>query len=114
MQGYPESGKPWVRHINNILKGPTINFKHTSHDYTIYQTTFKGHKILLLRMIDTCLIQYDHEGTAKEVFLIIGLALQLKNEDKPPFTYLGPCVDFNGVDIEENNTHIMISCQNLY
>ena len=62
-------------------------------------------------MIDACLIQYEHEGTAKEIFLIIGLALQLKNEDKPPFAYLGPCVNFNGIDIKESNTHIMISCQ---
>ena len=42
---------------------------------------------------------------------MIGLALQLEIEDKPPFAYLGPCVDFNGVDIEQSNTHIMIPCK---
>ena len=72
--------------------GPTLNFKHNTHDCTIYQTTFKG-KVLLLRQVDDCLIQCKYEATTKEIFLIIGLVLQLENEDKPPFAYLGPCVD---------------------
>ena len=90
---------------------PTFNFKHTTHDCTIYQTTFKGNKVLLLQMIDNMLLQCEHEETAREVYTLIGLALQLKNEDEPPFAYFGPCVDFNGVNIEQSNTHIMMSCQ---
>ena len=112
LQGHPESGKLWERHINDILLGPALNFKHTTHDRTIYQTTFNGNKVLLLRMVDDLLLQCEHEETAKAIYKIIGLALQLENEDEPPFAYLGPCVDFNGVDIEQSNTHIMISCQN--
>ena len=46
------------------------------------------------------------------MYALIGLGLQLENEDQPPFAYLGPCVDFNGVNIEQSNTHNMISCQN--
>ena len=91
--------------------GPTLNFKHTTLDCTIYQTTFKGHNIVLLRIVADCLIQCENEATAKKIFLIIGLVLQLKNEDTHPLAYLGPCVDFNDVDIEESNTHIIISCQ---
>ena len=91
---------------------PTFNFKHTTHDRTIYQTTFNGNKVLLLRMVDDLLIQCEHKATAREIYTLIGYALQLGNEDEPPFAYLGPCVDFNGVDIEQSNTHIMISCQN--
>ena len=51
-------------------------------------------------MVDNLLIRCEYEETAKEIFYLIGIALQLKNEDEPPFQYLGPCVDFNGVDIE--------------
>ena len=111
LQGHPESGKLWERHINNILLGPALDFMHTTHDRTIYQTTFNGNKVLLLSMVDDLLIQCEHEDTAKAIYKLIGLALQLENEDKPPFAYLGQCVDFNGVDIEQSNTHIMISCQ---
>ena len=35
LQGHPESGKLWERHINNILMGPELNFKHTTHDRII-------------------------------------------------------------------------------
>ena len=62
-------------------------------------------------MIDNMLLQCEHEETAREVYTLIGLALQLENEDEPPFAYLVPCLDFNGVDVEQSNTHIMISCQ---
>ena len=112
LQGHPESGKLWEQQINNILMSPTFNFKHTTHDRTIYQTTFKGSKVLLLRMVDDLLIQCEHKETACEIYTKIGLALQLKNEDEPPFAYLGRCVNFNGVDTEQSNTHIMILCQN--
>ena len=112
LQGHPESGKLWEHHINNILLGTALNVKHTTHDRTIYQTTFDGKKVLLLRMVNDLLIQCEHKDTAKAIYTLIGLALQLGNEDEPPFAYLESCVDFNGVDIEQSNTHIMISCQN--
>ena len=63
-------------------------------------------------MVDDLLIQCEHKETACEIYTLIGLALQLKNENESPFAYLGPCVDFNGVDIKGSNTHIMISCEN--
>ena len=64
LQGHLESGKLWERHINNIMMSRTFNFKHTPHDCTFYQTTFKGNKDLLLRMIDDMLLQCKHEETA--------------------------------------------------
>ena len=62
-------------------------------------------------MVGNLLLQCEHEETAREIYTLIGLALQFENEGEPLFVYLGPCVDFNGVDIEQSNTHIMISCQ---
>ena len=111
LQGRPKSGKLWEQHINNILMSSTLNFKHNTHDCTIYQTTSKGNKVLLLQMVDDLLIKCEHEETAEKIFFLIGIALQLKNEDEPPFQYFGPCVHFNGVNIKISNTHIMISCQ---
>ena len=58
------------------------------------------------------MMKTDDENIAKEIFTIIGSKLQLENEDEPPFANLGPTVDFNGVDIEQSKTHIMISCGN--
>ena len=69
-------------------------------------------RLLFLRQVDNCISACEDEDTAKEIFEIIGKQLQLRNEDKIPFAYLGLTVDFNGVDIEQSSTHIMISCQN--
>ena len=81
-------------------------------DHNSYQTTYDGHKVMLLCMVDDLLLCCEHEDTAHEIYLKIGYALQLENANEPPFAYLEPCSDFNGVDIEQSNTHIMISCQN--
>ena len=59
LQGHPESGKLWEQHINNILMSPELGFKHTTHDRTIYQAVFKGHKVLLLQQVDDLMIQTD-------------------------------------------------------
>ena len=88
LQGHPESGKLWERHINNILMGPELNFKHTTHDRTIYQTTYNGNKVMLLRMVDDLLLSCEHEDTAREIYSKIGLTLQPENEDEPTFAYL--------------------------
>ena len=66
----------------------------------------------MLRQVDDLMIQTDNEAIAKVIFKIIGLKLQLKNETEPPFAYLGLTTDFNGVDIEQSKTHIIISCGN--
>ena len=68
--------------------------------------------MLVLILVSRIVSQCEYKAAAQEIFLIIGLALQLKNEDKSPFTHLVLCVDFNSVDIKESNTHIMISCEN--
>ena len=62
-------------------------------------------------MVDNLLLQCEHKETAREIYAFIGLALQLEDEDTPPFLYLGPCVDFNCVNIEQSSTHIMVSFQ---
>ena len=50
------------------------------------------------------MIQTANEDIAKEIFKIIGVKLQLENEDEAPFAYLGLTADFNGEDIEQRLT----------
>ena len=86
------------------MKIPQLGFKHTTHDRTIYQAVFKGHKVLLLRQVDDLMIQTDNKDIAKTIFKIIGVKLQLENEDEAPFAYLGLTADFNGEDTEQRLT----------
>ena len=64
LQGHHELGKLQEKHINSILMGLELNFKHTTHDRTIYKTTFKGHKVLILCQVDDLMIQTDDEDIA--------------------------------------------------
>ena len=52
LQGHPELGKLWESHINSMLFSPKLNIKCITHDHTIYSTTFRGVKVLLLRQVD--------------------------------------------------------------
>ena len=92
--------------------GTELNFKYSTHNGTIYKTVFNGHKVLLLRQVDDIMIQTVDTNIARENFTFTGLKLQLKNEGEPLFAYLGSTDYFNGVDIKQSKTHIIISCEN--
>ena len=77
LQGHPESGKLLEKHISKILCSTELNFKSTTHDHSIYKTTFKGKKVLFLRQVDDYLAQCKDEETAKEISEIMRKKLQL-------------------------------------
>jgi len=52
LQGHPESGKLWEKHITAILRSPKFGFTSTTHDKSVYSATFEGAKMLLLRQVD--------------------------------------------------------------
>ena len=63
-------------------------------------------------MVDNFSCACKNEDTAKMIYNIIGKPMHFSKEDKPLFTYLGLIKDFNGIDIEQANNHVQISCKN--
>ena len=63
-------------------------------------------------MVDDVACACKNEETTKMIYDIIGKAMQVPKRDKLPFTYLGLIEDFNGVNIEQENNHMQISCEN--
>ena len=110
LQGHPESGKLWEKHINGLLLGSEFNLHTTTHDRTIYHGSFEGSHILLLRQVDDFALACANEDIAKRFYSKLGSALQLPSESSPPFSYLGLLSDFNGVDVTQTSTTIKISC----
>jgi len=96
LQGHPESGKLFQRHIDTILNSSELNFYATVLDRCLYCTEYKSETVLLLRQIDDFAVSCNSEIIANESFGIIGKKLQLPNEDKPPFEVFGLLKDFNG------------------
>ena len=50
LQGHRESSNLWEKHINSILMGTDLNFHHTTHNHTIYKTSFINQLIDLLTL----------------------------------------------------------------
>ena len=67
LQGSPKSGRLWEEHCNRTLMSEPLNFRTTTHDKTIYQTNYKGEKILMIRQVDDFSLACDKEETAIEI-----------------------------------------------
>jgi len=111
LQGHPESGKLWEKHITAILRSPAFRFKSTAHDKSMYSATFEGTRIILLRQVDDFAMACPNEELAKRLCDQIGRALQLPSEDTPPFKYLGLVKDFNGLDVAQYSDAVKLSCE---
>jgi len=110
LQGHPESGRLWERHINSILASPSFSFKSTTHDRSIYSGVFRGAPLLLLRQVDDFALAAPSEEIAVAFYAQLGRELQLPGESAPPFTYLGLIRDFNGIDVHQYSDRTVLSC----
>ena len=59
LQGHPEAGACWERHINGILA--ELGFKSTTHDKTIYSKVHNGETIYMLRQVDDFALACNNE-----------------------------------------------------
>ena len=72
LQGHPESGKQWMRFIDNILINE-IGFKTTTHDRCIYRKVMAdGEPVYCLRQVDDFMLSCNREKTARDIFDTIG------------------------------------------
>ena len=108
IQGHPEAGAIWERHIVAILEA--LGFKSTTHEKNIYQATIDGKKYLLIRQIDDFCLGCRNEAEAKAIFHQIGLRLQCPKEPEIPFKFLGLTTMFNGMDIVQARGYIKVGC----
>ena len=50
LQGHPESGALWERFVNSVIA--RHGFTSTTHEQSLYQGNFKGHRMLICRQVD--------------------------------------------------------------
>ena len=83
LQGHPESGKLWEKHITGILQSADFGFRSTTHDRSIYSANLFGHQLLLLRQVDDFALACPAETIACDIYGKIGKRLQLPSESEP-------------------------------
>ena len=114
LQGHPESGKMWMKMIDEILI-TQLGFRTTTHDRCIYIRERDGEVQLLLRQIDNFCTGMTSEKAARDLFNDIGIKIQFPSEKEDgtiPFEFLGVVTDYNGVDIIQTPDYIEMSCKN--
>ena len=66
LQGHPEAGTCWERHINGILA--KLRFKSTTYDKTVYSKVDNGKTVFMLRQVDDFALSCNDEATAKVLY----------------------------------------------
>ncbi len=91
LQGHPESGALWEKHINGILM--EIGFKSTTHKKSLYKARIDDTKFLLCRQVDDIAVASTNPEVSNKV---ISQKVDMVNK--------GLLTLFNGVDVEQTDT----------
>lgn len=102
MQGHPEAPRLWEKHADKILR--SINLQPTTHEPCLYSGVINNSRILFLRQVDDFAIAATSESVATHVLDLIEDQLTI------PLKRLGLVSLFNGLDIEQTQSYIKISC----
>ncbi|KAI2495082.1 hypothetical protein MHU86_19437 [Fragilaria crotonensis] len=103
LQGHPESGALWEKFVNTVIA--RHGFKSTTHERSLYQGTYKDHRMLICRQVDDLAIGSTNTDAIKDLVRVICAddGIDLRDE--------GILESFNGVDVEQTDRYIKISCE---
>jgi hypothetical protein len=101
LQGLPSAGAAWEKHIGVILA--EIGLKATTNEKNLYQGTYKNERVLVCRMTDDFVIGSASPETANAIIdYITSRGVTIRND--------GLCKRFNGLDVNQTNTHVKVDC----
>jgi Reverse transcriptase (RNA-dependent DNA polymerase) len=103
LQAHPESGALWEKFVNNVIA--RHSFKSTVHERSLYQGTYKGHRVLICRQVDDMAIGCVDPDAIRDVVRTIC------DEDGIDLRDEGILDSFNGVDVTQTDRYIKISCE---
>jgi hypothetical protein len=103
MQGHPEAPRLWEKHADRILRN--VGLLPTTHEPCLYSGTINTNRILLLRQVDDFSVACASESIANTIFDLIDDHLTI------PLKRLGLVTLFNGVNVDQTQQYIKISCE---
>jgi hypothetical protein len=101
LQGHPEAGALWEKHINKILED--LDIVYTTHERSIYRGKIDGKVVLLCRQVDDLAVACSDPSVAQGLIDSIGKTVDLKSQ-----RILN---SFNGIDIDQRREYVKVSCQ---
>jgi hypothetical protein len=67
MQGHPEAGRLWEKHIDKILRRD-LHLMPTIHEPCLYSGQMDGHRVLFKGQVDDFATAVSHEDIATKIF----------------------------------------------
>ena len=103
LQGHLESGALWETFVNSVIA--RHGFRSTTHERSLYQGVYKGHRMLICRQVDDLAIGCTDTDAIKDLVRVICAddGIDLRDE--------GVLDSFNGVDVEQRDRYIKITCE---
>ena len=99
LQGHPESGARWEKFVNAV--SARHGFTSTMHERSLYHGTFHSHRMLICRQADDLAIGCANADAIRVICTEDGI--DLRDE--------GILESFNGVDVEQTDRYIKITCE---
>ncbi|KAI2490688.1 Reverse transcriptase (RNA-dependent DNA polymerase) [Fragilaria crotonensis] len=103
LQGHPESGALWEKFVNAVIA--RHGFTSTTHERSLYQGIYNGHRMLICRQVDDLAIGCVDVNAVKDLVRVIC------SEDGIDLRDEGILESFNGVDIAQRDRYIKITCE---
>lgn len=103
LQGHPESGNLFERHISKIIS--KYGFKNTTQERNIYRGTYQGHLMLMCRQVD------DFAIGCKDAAAVSSLINSVCTQDKVDLRHEGSLDSFNGVDVDQTREYVKVHCE---
>ena len=103
LQGHPESGALWEKLVNTVLA--RHGFTSTTHERSLYQGTFNSHRMLICRQVDDLAIGCANADAIRDLVRVICTEDDIDLRDE------GILESFNGVDVEQTDRYINITCE---
>ncbi|KAI2491255.1 hypothetical protein MHU86_23307 [Fragilaria crotonensis] len=103
LQGHPESGALWEKFVNSVIA--RHGFTSTVHERSLYQGTFNGQRMLICRQVDDLAIGCSDPEAIRE------LVRTICREDGIDLRDEGVLTSFNGVDVDQTDKYIKVSCE---
>jgi Reverse transcriptase (RNA-dependent DNA polymerase) len=104
LQGHPEAGALWEKHIVNVLV-THLGFTATTHERNLYHGTFMGDRVYICRMVDDFAVATRRPEVASALIAAIGSCgdgIDIRDD--------GLLTKFNGVDISQTRDYVKLSC----
>jgi hypothetical protein len=103
LQGHPESGALWEKFVNSVIA--RHGFTSTTHERSLYQGVYKGHRMLICRQVDDLAIGCVDINAIQDLVRVICAEDSIDLRDE------GILNSFNGVNVEQRDRYIKITCE---